>query len=347
MPGHINNQTASHIKAVNPFDPASPLQWEEWVGDEGKREDTVTHGECLCTLKGFVLSPDLIQGALQYWLGWSEVDYSNPANPLLVRHPPAHHPEINTLFAKRVLLRGWKYFEKKQDFGPDGGIKVPYARYRKYFMEVDFQMPNYRVATTDSIASEWERFVSIETQDETLLAVIPGGTYTYRAVGQDFNGKPTTLAGPRMFRTVERTKYKITVWNLPYELITDSFCRPVKLGKAKGKVNKTDFLGMPPQTFLLESTEVEKHVQPVASDSWEWPQFGCNLIINGSYQEPTKAIATETFAGWNLVPGTKAGRWQDGWYGCQDDAGNPIYSACEMNNLITHWKKNDLAIGNP
>src|SRR5438445_142137 len=111
MPGVLTNQQ-NWVEFAGQFNPRNRLQWEEYVGNDGKRTDTITLGENLLTIQGYVLANDWILPALVYWLGVSYVDYTTPGNPILKRVLPAPHPEINNCYAKRVEIRGWKYKDK-------------------------------------------------------------------------------------------------------------------------------------------------------------------------------------------------------------------------------------------
>lgn len=359
MPGTLRQLPANWADYVGQFNPNNRAQWAEYVGDDGKRTDTMTLGENLSTLQGFVLSHDWLYPALVYWLGVSWVDYTVPATPVLKRVLPAPHPETNNIFAKRVEIRGWKYKDRVVNINapnqPDA--RIPYARYEKYLLTVDFGSVDYAVlpdGTTDPATgqpiTEWQRFVSVEPSDSTLIAVVNGGGWLIKNPGSvGFpNGTPDNIMGPRFNRVVERTDLKITAHNLPYDFIFDDFNIPRKLMKGKGRVNAEvagGFLGFNDQTMLLESFKVRKYPAAVPNATWTVMQFGVDLELNFSYQEPTKAISTETQAGWNLTPGSKGIRWEDGWYGREFGtvgSGITLYSSVRMLNLLTHWSINNV-----
>ena len=324
---------------VNGFNPANPIMWEEYVGDEGKRQDTITHGENLCTLRGYVLDHQFVLPALVYWLGYSWVDQ---ATLKLKRKLPSPHPECNFLFASRVQISGWKYKDKMKANmeKPKFGVRVPFARYEKYLFEIDFTMPMYEVLPDNFVKAngqqitEWERFVSVDPDDETELITVDGGAYTLK--GGNFDGKPNTLHGPWMKKVVERTELTVTAHNLPYDLLFNDSNVPKRLMSYKGKVNESAFLGLNPQTVVLKSFRPKKYPQPVSTETWQVLQFGVDVEFKFSYQEPTKAVATETLAGWNLVPGLD-NRWDKGWYGAQTSAGDPIYTSKDFNTMLDHW----------
>lgn len=350
MPGVINNQTVvpvGHLRPGPVFDPTSKLQWEELVGDQGPREDIVTHGDTRLTVRGYVFGHDTVLPALRYWLGWAEVNYDAPSLPL-VRYVPAAHPELNSCFARQVTINGWRYLRKQPSQEPVGlPVRVPYAIYDRYLFQIEFGSVDYAVRAEASINSEWERFVTVKPSDGTELVAIPAGLYLYKSnAPAGFQGKPVTLNAPLLRHAVERTDFKVTLHNLPLDFVCNAFRVPRKLAKAKGKVNRTDFLGFPAQTFLFMKYELEVYPMPVATESWDTARFGCNVHLFGSYQEPDKAVAGETLAGWNLAPGLDA-RYVAGWYGVQTSDGKPMYSLMEMNNLLTHWSLNDLAVGYP
>jgi hypothetical protein len=112
---------------------------------------------------------------------------------------------------------------------------------------------------------------------------------------------------------------------------------------ARGKVSSTRFLGLNPQTMLLISSKPKKYPQPLAFKTWTVTQFGVDMEFTFGYQEPTKAVATETLAGWNLWP-LVGQAWADGWYGAvsQDAAAVPLYPSKNLNALLTHWSLGDL-----
>lgn len=354
MPGVLNNQLggADWGSFANQFNPNNRAQWEEWVGDEGKRTDTITQGEILNTYQGFVLDPDLLVPALVYFLGASWVDYTNPQAPILRRSLPAAHPQIMNSFARRVEIRGWKYKDKV--FAPlpppPGGRQLPYARYNRYFLTIDFGSVDYNVLPDGSVApdgtpiNEWQRFVSIDPDDDSEIVVVAGGCYKYKNPGSAGfpDATPAVIQGPRFQRVVERTKLVVRAHNLPYDFIFNQNNIPFKLMKAKGRVNGDgdgSFLGFNNQTMLLTGWKPRKFPASVPNQSWTVMQFGIDIDFTFSYQEPVKAISTEPLAGWNLIPGIKL-RWEDGWYGVTTDgtsSGSPIYSSVRMLNLLTHW----------
>lgn len=337
----------------NEFDPRNPFMWEEETADHGRRQDTVTHGESLSTLRGYVLQRQFVLPALAYWLGYSWTDYNqNP--PKLRRKMPACHPENTQLFANRVQIMGWKYKKKIniQNPPPDSFPPLtPFAEYERYYFEIDFGMVDYDVLPDDWIRlwgnpqpiTEFERFTTILPEDETEIMTVDGGNYTYK---DGLNpATPVVLNGPMMRRWIERTELLVTVKNIPYDFLFDPFNIPRKLMGAKGKVNRYAFLGFNPQTILLKSWHPIRYPQPVATQTWTVLQFGVDLQFRFSYQEPLKALGeAEELAGWNLVPKISP-RWKDGWYGIQTDTatGNrPLYSRIRMDSLMTHWSVNDL-----
>lgn len=339
------------------FDPRNPLQWEEHVDDHGDRIDTITHGESLSTIRGYVLSHDLILSALAYWLGWAYVDYGNgSADPVMKRYLPSPHPENNQLFAKRVQIRGWKYSRKErlQALPNPIGNRVPYGVYEKYLFEIDFEMVGYDVLPDGYIKpngqpiNDWERFVTTETDDDTEITQVDGGQYFLRAAGSNPNldGMQNVINGPLMKKYVERSILTVTAHQLPYDLIYNSANLPIKLMKARGKVNGDPngyFLGTNSQTMVLLSSKQKKYVSPVATTTWTVLQFGVDIEFKFGFQEPTKAISTETQAGWNLVPGLGP-NWGEGWYGAGKGAttGPAFYPRVDMLKLLTHWSLNDL-----
>jgi hypothetical protein len=341
-PGRLRNGGAT-------FDPNDLAQWREHVLDHGPREDIITHGETRLSVKGWVLGTDSVLPALRYWLGWSEVDYAAPNNPILRRYLPAAHPELNSCFARQVTINGWRYSHKQVPLDPPGlPVRVPFAKYHNYYMQIEFGSVDFAVRADASIGSEWERFVSITPKDATELVSIPAGIYRLVDPAGPLSGIPANLNAPLMIHAVERLDLAIKVWNLPLDFVCNGFRFPMKLAKAKGKVNRTEFLGMPPQTFLFRHPEIEIFPMPVATESWDTARFGCNLTIHGTYQEPVKKHADEVLAGWNLTPATDRLYNGVGWYGARTETTNkPMYSWCEMNNLLTHWSVNDLQVGQP
>lgn len=336
----------------NAFNPANPQMWEEEVADHGRRQDTVTHGESLCTLRGYVLNREWVLPALAYWLGYSWTDYTNPSAPKLRRKLPAPHPESTQLFANRVQVMGWKYKRKiNLPALPDAfGRRQPFAEYEKYYFEVDFGMVDYDVLPDDWIRlwgvpqpiTEFERFTTILPEDETEIMTVDGGNYIYNDGANPANS--VVLNGPMMRRWIERTELLVTVKNVPYDFLFDPFNIPRKLMGAKGKVNRYPFLDFNPQTILLKSWHPIRYPQPVATQTWTVLQFGIDIQFRFSYQEPLKAVPTEELAGWNLVPKISP-RWKDGWYGIQTDTASgsrPLYSRIRMDSLMTHWSVNDL-----
>lgn len=344
MPGVLKPE----FPGMPEFNPLNPTMWEEEVGDRGKREDTVAVGESLCTLRGYVLSHELLLPALVYWLGYSYVNY-NPfsADYLKVRRKlPAPHPELTQLFANRIRIMGFKYKDKIRIPAPPGelfGAKVPFARYDRYYLEIDFGMTDYAVLPDGYIntfgepITEWERFTSVVPADDTEILTVDGGTYVYKSVPGFPNLPLTMINGPLLRKVVERTELVITVRQLPYDLIFDGYNIPRRLMKAKGRVNSDVFLGHNTQTMLLVSWKPVKYPQPVATQTWTQLQFGVDLEFRFSYQEPKKAIWNETQAGWNLYP--LAGmNWDNGWFGVISKQGNnPIYSSVGFTTLLNHW----------
>jgi len=367
VPGVLNNQT-DWAGLVQNFDPKNPLQWEEWVGDDGKRTDTITQGELLGTLQGFVMNPDLLTAALVYFLGVSWCDYTNPDFPVLKRVLPAPHPQIMNSFARRVEIRGWKYKDKvpapvqPPPAGP--GQRLPYARYNRYFLTVDFGSVDYDVLpdgtidpTTGLPLSEWRRFVSVDPEDDSEIVIVSGGCYEYTNPGAAGfpAGTPAVIQGPRFQRVVERTGLTIRAHNLPYDLLFDPFNIPRKLMRAKGKVNGDGdgvFFGQNDQTMLLMGFKPRKFPASVPNQTWTVMQFGVDVDFRFSYQEPVKGVPSETLAGWNIVPGLST-RWDAGYYSVRTPVvppatvGDPIYSMCNMSSLLTHWKINDLNVRTP
>ena len=366
MPGVINNEAEGTdwtiVRAF--FNPNDPNQWNEWVGDEGRRTDTITQGEQLNTLQGFVMDPGLLIPALVYFLGVSWVDYTNPSLPVLKRLLPAAHPQIANSFARRVEIRGWKYKDRvpapRQQ--PAGAQQMPYARYNRYFLSIDFGSVDYAVLpdgtlnASGQVISEWERFVSIEPDDDTELAVVPGAFYKYKdpgVSGGPATGTPNVVQAAQFMRVIERQKLTIRVHNLPYDFLFDNYNVARKLMKAKGRVNgdgfdsagNPAFLGFNDQTMLLLGYKLHKFPASVPNQDWTVMQFGVDVDFVFSYQEPVKALLTEPLAGWNLVPGFKGTRWEDGWFGVTTDgtsSGKSIYSSVRMLNLLTHWKINNI-----
>jgi len=355
MPGVLHNMT-DWAGLVQQFDPKDKLQWQEWVGDEGKRTDTITPGEILNTIQGFVMNPDSLTAALVYFLGVSWVDYSG-AVPILKRILPAPHPQIANSFARRVEIRGWKYKDKvlaalppPQPPNPAPDKRLPYARYDRYFLTVDFGSVDYDVLPDGWLnpdqtpINEWQRFVSIDPDDGGEIVTVAGGCYKYLNPGSTgFPDKtPAVIQGPRFQRVIERTDLTIRAHNLPYDFLFDPYNIPRKLMKAKGRVNGDGdgaFLGFNNQTMLLLGFKPRKFPASVPNQTWTVMQFGVDVDFRFSYQEPRKAISTETQAGWLLVPGYSV-RWEDGWFGVTTDGtptGNPLYSSVRMLNLLTHW----------
>ncbi len=351
MPGQINNQTVIPPGVIRnrlvTFDPTDLTHWHEEVRDIGPREDIITHGDTKLTVPGYVMHHDLYGPAIRYWLGWSEVIYEGAPTPYLKRYVPAAHPEQNSCFAKQVTINGWKYSHKQQEQTPPGlPVRVPYAVYNRYLWRIEFGSVDYAVRADASINSEWERFVAIKPNDATELVSIPAGNYRLMdPVG--VQSRPMTLNAPLLIHAVERSDFIVKVHHLPLDLIFNSYRVPIKLMKAKGKVNKTEWLGYAAQTVLIQKYEWEIYPMPVQTESWDNCRFGLNLMIHCSYQEPTKKYIAEPLAGWNLAPATDRLRESTGWYGTRTPSGKPMYSHCEFNNLITHWSINDLGIGQP
>jgi hypothetical protein len=338
----------------NPFDPANRLMWEEYVQDYGPRQDTVTHGECLSTLRGYVLSHDWLLPAIGYWLGYAWVDYS-VTPPIMRRKLPAAHPELDQTFARRVAISGFSYDKRIEPLPPNGDNpyppKVPWARYKKYLLEIDFQMVDYKVLPDgyiitdpivgDRVITDWDRFVSIETEDDTEMVAVEGGTYVYR--GGAAASQPIIVPGAQLKKYVERSILTLTAHQLPYDLVYNPFDIPIKLMQARGKVNSTLFRGCNSQTMVLLGSKQKKYPQPVATATWTVLQFGVDIEFKFGFQDPTKAVATETQAGWNLWP-LVGQAWSDGWYGAQsnDAAALPLYPSKDMNKLLTHWSDTNL-----
>lgn len=330
------------------FNPADKTCWEEVASDHGSRQDTITHGESLCTMRGYVLDHTLILSALAYWLGFSWVETPFGADPRLRRQPPAPHPETNNLFARRVIVSGWRYRDKikVQGNAPQNERRLPFARHHKYLFEIDFQSVDYDVLPDDfkkpdgTPINDWERFISVTPEDETEIIAVNAGTYQFKT-GTQAN-KPVNTHGPVIRKYVERTELTITARQLPYDLIFNNYNIPLKIMKCKGRVNSRPFLGINPQCLLLKSWKPVKYPQPVGVNQWTFLQFGLDIEFKFSYQEPTKFSQTETLAGWNLLPDGDP-RWEAPWHGVQTVPGNqPMYSSVDFYKMLTHWSINDL-----
>jgi hypothetical protein len=328
-------------------------KWE-WIAGvtEAPDEDTFGQdGHAMAQIQGFLKDHRFLHDCLAYFVGYSYVQEKT-----LRRICPAWHPRWPWLRCTNVSIKGVKFDGQEEDPGPNHfAHSLPLPIYERYRFLCLFEGLNYNVKDDAQVADysdldrEWQRFISVEPKDNTEIFTQEGGFYQYVSPS-GYGIQEHRYLGPALQVRAERTGLTVTAYNIASDFVLNSSDIPTKFVRAKSLANKTEFLGQPPGTMLLDTFEITKKPQYVATESLNALQFQSRVKMNFVFTDPPATDPLETHRGWLLCPGPGG----IGWYFAQSPAtilGVPIpggarslYGQCEMRALLTHHSLDDLAV---
>lgn len=343
MPGVIHNLIDNDIVSdPNRFNPRDTAVWEWIWGDESPDEDTFSLDSATAFNSGYLHDVNLLFDALCYFLGFSELIPNGDERLVKVnRHNPAVHPRWPMLRCSQVSVKGVKYDGTVSTLATyTGGVpKLPVTEYEKYRFDITWAFPqfDYRENADSGVTSEWDRCLTVTDVDETEVIVVDGAQYDFIApTHAALNGVPVAINGPSLKVYAQRTGLIVTAYQLPANYIYNTFGIPVHFLAAKGKVNSDTVLGLPADTLLLQGYKITKKAQPLATKNVGLLSYAVDVEMHFGYTDPTRAEASETRRGWQLVPanyGTGAG-----WFGVKNSATNEnLYPSYPMLKLLQHW----------
>lgn len=247
--------------------------------------------------------------------------------PKLYRENPVFHPTFPWLYAAGVSFQG---------FAPDGkkGLKAagpnadPYwsetigyeGRYQRCVATVKFKSNPWMVLDDiDPLVSTYgeiarNAFVDIapsieslscegplgqllwgETSPATALpVVVPEGPPVNEPVKAAFN----TLVSKNIF-TLNLVQYPQEFFSL--EEHPDRPFVPTNISRCVGRVNNSDFLGLPAGTLLMQPPKIQRFRWPVMQKQGKQPLFGVNVQIPLYHHDPDKGKSDSEWRGYRLL----------------------------------------------
>lgn len=360
MPGVITNNQGAGPQFPTQFNPYDKTQWRWDVGrTDSPDSSAISTGEATWTKYGFLFDSSKLLAATAYFLGYSYVD---PDTLTLKRSVPAFSPELPWLLCTQFAPVGVRY-TGDQDYGwSDFPGSLPLPGYEYYRCAVTFSAVDYRAIPDEDMdgRAEWFRFFSIVPNDQTELINVDGGQYVYRSsVPEDTfataAGGPVpkpiyTVKGPNWRVHANRTGFVATWYDVAEDYICDAETtpgEPVALVRAKGCVNKTDFLGRPPGTFLLDTYKITKKPAVIATLESDSQKYILKVEMYFKFTDPSRGDPDETKRGWLLVPGpvgNNSAKWYYAWnYNAQVpghmDQSVGLYDEFDMNYIFSHWSE--------
>lgn len=287
----------------------------------------------------FQIPGDKLKAAMQWILG---VDYVDNTNALR-RSLPMFHPFWNWAWAKQVTVNGQLYDRDDTD-SVVWDFQVTPAAWKKYQVEVSFDIPPFRMLEDDEIGSspgaERFRFVSKFLSPETSIVTVDNGMVVYDANPTDgWNNEPHNTTIPVARR--DGAGYRVVWHRVPADFIQpDDDTAPIKFMVAKGKVNNATLFGCPPETLLLYDVNMDdKYVCPLVTDQLGQLSFLYRIEFRFMFVKQLdgqigKQLPTpETRRGHNLLLGPA----MKYWYSRNKDSNKPVFELIDMNKLWTHW----------
>lgn len=339
MPGVLTAIYPNRIRA-NPaaFNPRDVDVWEWIVDDNAPDEDEFSFESGTAFMSGWLYDHDALWDALAYFVGMSTVNQDSTNK--LDRWLPAVHPRWPMMRCKSVSVKGQEF---DGTVNPIGQQNIPFLtlpKYARYRFDVQFELLQYDCKADADVTSEWERFLTVDPSDEGETIVVDGGQYRVKAPSvPTLFGIPLTINGPYMKTFAQRSGLIVRAYGIPANFVMNTYNIAEHFLAARGKVNSSTFLGLPAQTVLFQRWGIQKRAQPIATEQVDSLLFGVNVEMHFGYTDPTRAEATETLRGWNVVPvvgGTNK------WYGIEvaagyPGAGDPLYPGYDMNKLLQLW----------
>lgn len=338
MPGIIHNNTESDIIAqpdrFNPFD-VNVFEW--YWGDEAPDEDTFGTEMMHATMSGLLKDPEALNDALSYFVGYSE--YTGDLLKVK-RWNPAVHPRWPMGRCAQVSIKGIKYAGTTSTLRTYNGSprRLPCTNYENYRFDVTFSQPEFDYKEDSDVTTEWDRNITVDPLDEGEVISVDGGQYLVNApTHPSINGVPPVLNGPYLKVYAQRSGLVVKAFGLPANFLLNDYAIPVHFLAAKGKANSTTFLGLPAGTLILLDYKPIKKAQPVATKNVGALQFGVTAEMHFGYTDPTRAEASETRRGWQLLPMNYGSG--TGWFGVYNkfNTSEDLYPYYDMNKLLQHW----------
>jgi hypothetical protein len=269
------------------------------------------------------------QAAMAFFLG---IEYLGQ-DYLLHRTLPFPHPLYSYLFCTRVAQKQSVKFKARESGSlasgiSSGGLPVPYSRYDRVQLSLEFSQPPYRVrgdaavtGTVDiwnqSLSStptkntvparrEWLRWCEVRPTPYADFNEAEGASFAY-AEGATGNPKGNPLKGGIGIST-SKMGVKVVWKQVPHNYIferTDPLepGAPWNLMAGANKVNAYDFMGFPAGTLLAEPPELDPYVSPVQVGPEPWPVY--DVTFTWKFMDPPKGVrdspaGTSPYRGWQL-----------------------------------------------
>jgi hypothetical protein len=268
------------------------------------------------------------QAAMAFFLG---VEYLGQ-DYLLHRTLPFPHPLYSYLFCTRIAQKQSVKFKAREPGTLSGGISsgglpVPYSRYDRVQLSLEFSQPPYRVLSDEAVTGtvqiwnqslsppttnlvlarrEWLRWCEIYPEPYADFNEIEGASFAY-AEGPAGNPKGNSLKGGI---GLSNSKLGVTVkWRqVPHNYIferTDPLEPGVPWNLLAGinKVNDFGFMGYPAGTLLADAPKLEPYVSPVQIGPAPLPVY--DVTFTWKFMDPPKGVrdspaGTSPYRGWEL-----------------------------------------------
>jgi hypothetical protein len=295
------------------------------------RTDTLSVDKCDLTWS-CMIPGDKLKAAIQYVLG---VDYVD-VNLKLRRTTPMFHPVHCWSYAKILHINGigWN--------GPDTAAVIwddqsTPAKWKKYKLDISFDMRKYNVKTDDDITTEDQRYVWRRSSNDVQIVTQNNGIYKYVAPGNAADGNTSISPLPIVRR--EGSGVKVSWYCVPLEFIQDGQdAFPTKFIQAIGKVNLSEIWGCPAQTLYCSEIDYSnRYPSPVVTDIAGEPYMLVDVEMKFNYfLQVTGDIGTTTPA--ETQRGHNMQLFTDGkYYAVATTAGKQPFTTVDFAKLFTHW----------
>lgn len=298
--------------------------WKEAVDNYSPRQFTVSRQRSYATLTGWI-EPSKVNACVTYLLGYATPDTSLK----LKRRTPSWHPVFPWLSCTQITdIVGVKFDGKEENIYL--GL-LDFAVYEKVKITAAFEQLPWKVKEDYQITNEYERWTVIRPKPYVQQFAVEGGSLVFEAAGKSWDGKPILSTRPLVRQS--KTALKVDWMEVPWSFVADTNDVMVHFLDAMGCVNTNALWGRPAGTLLFDDCEVEKYIQPVATQTIGDYEFSANIFMTFKYFDPPRGLGTETRRGWNLWPAV------DGkFYWAKDPVnGQPIFSSFAHEKLFQRY----------
>lgn len=342
------------------WDPlASPDDWEEVAAEGGPEAGSSwARDDCSVTLTGDIPWAKRYD-ARRKMLGYA---WADPGSPwALHRVNPIPHPDERALRCVSLDLAGYNPEGVEQPGGSfRAGYPAPYltpappagttllpriATYTRARCTLKFRAlpyPHYEDATM--VANGWPEVFRntafFDSCDPLLdILVTTGEPFLVWAEGEAGGpeaGQPIPSQTPEY---IQRANFVAVWYSVPSEfIIAAGSYLPAKIMAGVGKVNSADWYGFPAGTLRLEAPRFRKATMAVIRTrpdlNYSAPPFMYDVMLPFSWVDPTPALVSPVFRGWNVFPFSTTGKFYS--VKRRDTSGVPYFAGYNFDNLFRH-----------